>query len=369
MAVTWRLLSDEEARTSWDNILLGFTDNTPFQSYAWGEYQKSLGWEPCYWAAFSNSGEVVAMMLGLLRRYPFQLGLIWSEGGPVGDLSECGQSFQEAMRKTAGLKRIYCRFRCDREGRVDDAFCLNAEGWERSWFNLTSSFSMTIDLTQDESQLLASCDQTWRKHLRRAHRANLSIRQWLNPDVDEVLSVYSSMQAVKGLGEQHSREEVAQLINHFRRGLVLYRCDDEQGELVSLLGWVVFGDRAWAWFCATSEEGRNLYASYAIFWAMVNHCRRLGVQVCDLAGIDPVRNNGVYRFKKGTGALPIEYLGEWDWATSRWLRWLGNWAISRRAQLGNVLARLQKAIPVLIKPAATRLTLKERTAQAEAKVA
>jgi len=54
------------------------------------------------------------------------------------------------------------------------------------------------------------------------------------------------------------------------------------------------------------------------------------VEHYDLGGIDPHENPGVYKFKRQTGARPIEFLGEWDWATSSWLRWLGNWAIWRR---------------------------------------
>lgn len=364
---TWRLLDEAEAFSTWDEALLKFGDNTPFQSLAWGEYRKALGWEPCYWAAFNDHGDIVAMMLGLLRRFPLGFGLVWSEGGPVGDLTVCDQSLHNAIKETTGLKRIYCRFRCDRERIVGDALKLSANGWERSWFNLTSSFSMTLDLSHDERQTLAACDQNWRRNLRRANEANLTVRQWLDPNVDEVLAVYSSMQSVKGLEEQHSREEVEQLLLNFNRNLVLYRCDDEHGELVSLLGWVVFGDRAWALFWATSEQGRKVHASFAIFWAIVQHCQRLGLRSCDLAGIDPVRNNGVYRFKKATGATPVEYLGEWDWASSSLLRWLGNWGISRRQQFSKATGVTTKASAV-VKPISDAI-VPEKIHHPETKVA
>ena len=366
MPPIWKLLSDAEVPVLWDEALLRFDDNTPFQSSAWGEYKRALGWEPCYWAAFDERGEIVAMVLGLLRRYPFKLGLVWIEGGPVGDLSLCDESLQAAMKETTGLRHLYCRFRCDRERFVEDALKLSAQGWNRSWFNLTSSFSMTLDLSKDEAKTLAAADQNWRRNLRRANEANLSVREWLNPNVDEVLSVYTSMQTVKGLEEQHSREEVEQLLKKFQQSLILYRCDDEQGELVSLLGWVAFGKRAWALFWATSEQGRKVHASFGIFWAIVQHCQRLGLQSCDLAGIDPIRNNGVYRFKKATGALPLEYLGEWDWATSGWLKWLGNFAISRRQQIERASVPVKKPVAV-VKPIESKSALE--LVHREAKVA
>src|SRR6185295_4501176 len=96
----WELLSNEAAQKTWDEALLHCADYSPYQTYAWGEYRRALGWEPCHWAAFDDNGEIVAMMLGLLRRYPLRVGLVWSEGGPIGDLSVCDSSLQQAMKET-----------------------------------------------------------------------------------------------------------------------------------------------------------------------------------------------------------------------------------------------------------------------------
>ena len=63
-----------------------------------------------------------------------------------------------------------------------------------------------------------------------------------------------------------------------------------------------------------------MLASYFVFWEVLEHCRKLGVTTYDLGGIDPFANRGVYTFKKETGAKEVELLGEWDWASSFWLR-------------------------------------------------
>lgn len=341
---TWQLLSDEVALQVWDEALLKFTDYSPYQSYAFGEYRRALGWEPCRWAAFNERGEIVALMLGSLRRYPLKLGLIWCEGGPVGDLSACDEGLQAAIKETTGLRWVYCRFRCDRARSIEDVLRLSAHGWYRSWFTLTPCYSMQLDLTRDEKTTLSACEHNWRRNLRRANESNLTVRRWLDPDVDEVMSVYASMQSLKGLGEQHSREEIAELWKNLGHRIVLYRCDDENGALVSLLGWVVFGNRAWGILSANSEQGRKVHSSYLMYWTLIQHCRNNQIESCDLAGIDPVENNGVYRFKRGTGAAPLEYLGEWDWASHSWLRWFGNWAIARRSRIRQAESALKKSV-------------------------
>ena len=343
----WELLTDERARSTWDETLARFADCSPFQSFAWGEYRRGLGWEPYRWVATDDQGEVTAMMQACLRRYPFGLGLVWSEGGPVGDLSACDVSLQAAIIGATGLGRVYCRFRCDRARDIEDALKLGPQGWSIPWSPLTSNYTMTLDLTQDEAQLLKSCERNWRRNLKRSQESNLNISQWFEPTVEEILSVYGSMQEVKGLEEQHSRAEIEQLLQSAREQLVVYRCSDETGQLISLMACLVFGDRACSVLSATSVKGRELHASYGIYLAIMRHCRNLGVRIYDLAGIDPVRNPGVYRFKRATGATPVELLGEWDWASRPWLRWFGNWAISQRG-------RIRRTETVLNKPGSAR---------------
>lgn len=343
----WESLTDETARLTWDQTLARFEDCSPFQSFAWGEYRRGLGWEPYRWVASDDQGEVTTMLQGYLRRHPFGLGLVWSEGGPVGDLSACDESLQAAIIDATGLHRVYCRFRCDRARNIEDALKLGPQGWSMPWSPLTSNYTMTLDLTQDEALWLKGCERNWRRNLKRSQEGNVNIRQWLEPKVEEILSVYGSMQDFKGIEEQHSQTEIEQLLLSAKEQLVVYRGEDEGGQLVSLMACLVVGDRACSVLSATSAKGREMHASYGIFLAMIRHCRNSGVRIYDLAGIDPVRNPGVYRFKRATGATPVELLGEWDWASRPWLRWFGNWAISQRQ-------RIRRAETALSKPDVTK---------------
>ena len=82
----------------------------------------------------------------------------------------------------------------------------------------------------------------------------MTIAQWFNPDLDEVLSIYASMQHVKGIDEQLSREEIEQMVKHLGQDLVIYRCENQQGKAISLLGTFVMGDKAASLLWATKEE-------------------------------------------------------------------------------------------------------------------
>ena len=132
------------------------------------------------------------------------------------------------------------------------------------------------------------------------------------------------MESYKGLKEQFSRQELVSIFQKFTDKIVLYRSEDENGTIVALRGCMILDRFGWDLFAATNVIGRNLYASYVLLWEILKHCQRAGVKNYDLMGVDPVKNSGVYNFKKGTGASSVKYLGEWDWESVQGLRWGAN---------------------------------------------
>jgi len=332
----WEVLPVETASRVWDKKLAGFADCSPFQSYLFGQYQQSLGWRPHHWTATNEEGETVAMCLGLLRRYPLGFGIMWCVGGPVGNVQSCDEDFRDTILQTSGLKRLYIRFRCDRERHVGDALFLAHRGWSRSITPMTSSFSMELDLTLGEDELSNRLNRRWRRNLRLARQNDLRIELCTNPDIDEISRVFAEMEDRKHLPRQFSPEKLKNLFEHAASNLIFYRCEDESGNLICFRGALMTGSRACDYLAATTEKGLELRASYAVLWQMLRQCREKGVMTYDLGGIDPWANPGVYAFKKDTGAREVESLGEWDWATSPALRFFGNWAIGRRQGVKSV---------------------------------
>lgn len=326
----WELLTDETASLIWDKNLARFADCSPFQSYAFGQYYRNLGWQPCHWAATDEKGEMAAMCLGLLRPFPLGFGMLWCVGGPVGDVRAWDESLRKTILDTTGLKRLYMRFRCDRERTVSDALFLNHRGWSRSISPMTSSFSMELDLAGGEDTLNSRLSRSWRRNLRIGKQNNLVIKICADPDAEEISRVYGEMEARKNLPQQFSPEKLENLFRHAAGNLIFYRCEDESGNLICFRGCLTIGNRACDYLAATTEKGREMRASYAVLWKIFRHCREQGIEYYDLGGIDPWKNPGVYTFKKQTGAREVEFLGEWDWATSPALKLLGNWAIGRR---------------------------------------
>jgi lipid II:glycine glycyltransferase (peptidoglycan interpeptide bridge formation enzyme) len=330
--VNWLCVHDDQAREEWDTLQYGFTGATYLQSYKWGLYRSQFGWRVVRWIAIDSTGAVVCMLQALFRAYPGSLGLLWAPGGPIGDLSCCDAALQAAMADATGCRHLYCRLNLTRPYHAEDALKLSAYAWRRALIPITSGLSLDYNPAQNDEALMAQCSANWRHNLRRAGKHNLQIVPWNNPDAGTMAAIYASMQAYKNIGEQFSAVQISSLLQIMGDKIILYRCDNAKGEPVSLRGCIVQKQKAWDLFAATSSGGRKLYASNLLLWELMAHCRRIGVRSYDLGGVDPQSNRGVYDFKKGTGAAPLEYLGEWDWSTSKALQLGASWIISKKRE-------------------------------------
>ncbi len=326
--VSWTLRTDAAALAQWDRQLLAFDDYSIYQTIAWGEHRRALGWTPCRWIA-SEGGTTVAMAQGLLRRYPGGAGIVWLPGGPVGSI-EAWASLALAIRRSTGLTFPYCRINSFRACLDAEQRCLAAAHWRQPRSRLTSGASLLYDVGRPEDTRLAACSRNWRHNLKRSHKGGFTLAPWADPDVDEMRAVYAEMEDYKNLPPQHSARNLQALYAHLGKHLITWSCRDGSGRLLAFRACAVLQDKAWDMLAATAVAGRKSYASYATFWALTEECHRRGIRHYDLSGVDATANRGVYDFKQGTGAAPLDYLGEWEFASPRALAAPVNWLISRR---------------------------------------
>jgi lipid II:glycine glycyltransferase (peptidoglycan interpeptide bridge formation enzyme) len=315
----------------WDALVLQLADFTVYQSHAWGVHRATFGWQPLRLIGLRDA-QVVAVAQVLVRRYPLGIGIAWIPGGPLGNVQTWGGDLQRAIRRHSGLRFFYCRLNAlgARTDAVDTA--LNANGWIKTSQPLLSGMSLEYSPSLPEEQRMQMCSGNWRHNLRRSFKRNLSTSVWLSPDPNEMMQAYASMQELKNLAAQTSKEEIESLLSAFGKNCLIVRCDDEQGNLLALRGALIMGSKAWDMFAVANPAGRKVYASHSAFWALMNQCAQLGVEWYDMSGADPVNNRGVYDFKKGSGATDVTQVGEWEFAYPSLLRKPVSYLIGRRGR-------------------------------------
>jgi lipid II:glycine glycyltransferase (peptidoglycan interpeptide bridge formation enzyme) len=328
--VKWRLLPFPEAEQRWDAELAQFEESSVFQSLEWSAYKEAFNWKPLLCVAENPVGKAMAVAQVLVKKFPGGAAVGWCRGGPAGDPELSNSEFRRLVAREAGAWGLYLRVSSERIYSSDLVFQMARLGWKRPSAPLSTGKTVIVDLTSPEDKLSENLSRNWRHNLNRAQGRGLKLSLWENPSANEMAALYDSMQEYKGIGEQHSREDLEALLKKFRERMVCFRCDDERGQLLAFRACATQGGKAWDLLAASGPEGRKCYASYALLWALVLHCRKLGVKRYDLSGIDPERAKGVYDFKKGTGGAEVELLGEWDWASPGWMRRGANFFIRWR---------------------------------------
>jgi lipid II:glycine glycyltransferase (peptidoglycan interpeptide bridge formation enzyme) len=128
------------------------------------------------------------------------------------------------------------------------------------------------------------------------------------------------MEIHKGLEPQVSERELIEILKLVDSSVILYKCENIQGELIAIRACAVWRDQSFDLLAAASLPARKVYASHGLLWALFNQCAVIGVSRYDLGGVDPIKNKGVFDFKKGTGAQLIKYLGEWEYGSFPFLK-------------------------------------------------
>lgn len=280
-----------------------------YQSSLWARHKAGAGWTPL--RARTADGSAAVQVLAR-RRGP--ACLLWARGGPVGEPTAWDASMRTLLTAMAGAPLVYARLCPYRETSPALQAALASAGFARAARPLDRNASFVLDLRPTPEALEAALSSNWGHNLRRG-RKRASVRPWADPDPRQVLSLYRAMESYKGISPLHGDSDFASQLEAMGGRLAAVRADAPDGTPLALRAAAVFGSTAWDLLAATTPQGRRCYASYAAFWALALEARARGAAAFELGGADPEKAKGVYDFKKGTGAAPVQYLGEWHWAS------------------------------------------------------
>lgn len=177
-----------------------------------------------------------------------------------------------------------------------------------------------IPLTgQSEDDLLKGFNQLWRRNIKKADKAGVTVSLGTGDDLRAFHDLYvetaerdhftpRSLAYFQGMWDAMTREASDRIR--------LYLAHHD-GDLVAATTMVRVGEHAWYSYGASSTKKREVRGSNAVQWRMMRDALADGCTVYDMRGItDTLDENdphvGLIRFKLGTGGEAVEYLGEWD---------------------------------------------------------
>lgn len=167
--------------------------------------------------------------------------------------------------------------------------------------------SARLDLTQPIDAVFDSFEHRWRKAIRAADKAGVTVRVSDDPaDFEWMVARHLDNMAEKGFSG-HGADFLNSLKARSGKDCVLLVAE-HQGEKVAGLVMLKFGttaDSIVAWF---GEAGRQVKAGNAITWGAIREMQRLGCTSYDVGGI--VADKGFVTFKTGMNGTPYFLAGE-----------------------------------------------------------
>ncbi len=171
--------------------------------------------------------------------------------------------------------------------------------------------TFVVDLSKDDEALLAAMSSDYRRKIRKAREAGVTISAEGSPAsgaIDTFLARFQDMASERGLAPL-DRATVERMFA--QRDLTLFSAV-QGGESLNMLTVYKAGDKA-IFLHGVGGDKRNDGSGQYLHFEVMRHLRSEGVRWYDLGGLASTDEaNGIYRFKKGFGGdlarLGCEYV-------------------------------------------------------------
>ncbi len=296
-------------KSQWDDLQKRSISSNIYQSYAWGEYNKISGWE-VYRLVERESKQPISISL-LVKKYRFGLGIVWCPGYSFLKSKFKGSVLQNAIKESLDIKLIYIRIRILMNSDIISGDLLKSQKWNKCLSKLSTNKTLIYEFGKE-----SNLSKNWKRNLKRFNKKNNQIINWKFPDSKEIYLLYKKMEEYKNIPAQFTHNQIDSLIKNFKEDLIAIKCVNEKKEIISLRAAIIFNKEALDIFSVSTYEGRKMYAGYGTFSGLLKFCKKIGIHIYDLGGVDKKENKSVYDFKKGIGSLDKTFLGEYEWSNS-----------------------------------------------------
>lgn len=304
------------------------------QSWAWGEFQQSLGRKTWHFGVL-DSQSLVASALVIKHNLPLGKNYLYLPRGPIIEIKneklKMKNSFDELLGKIIEIARqensMFIRIEPPIE-KFDEPILklLVASGYKLVATQFVQpKDTLILDLSKSEEQLLSEMHPKTRYNIRLAEKKGMKVRIGSKEDFEKFWSLNmetSQRDSFKTHPKNYYQKMLATLPADF---LKLFLAEYEGKVLVANLV-IFFGDTVTYLHGASSNEYRNLMAPHLVQWRQIEEARKLGFKYYDFWGLLPqkTQNNteategidsswqGLTRFKRGFGGQEVNYAGTYD---------------------------------------------------------
>lgn len=314
---------DEKSKEEYKNFLEGHERCNFQQSLEWGKVKDS--WTNEVVLAEDENGNIIGSLSVLIRKIPIFGNLMYSSRGPVCDIHD-----EKVLKQlTDGVKELAKKYHAfvlkiepdiksdDKEFREivtklgykikDDAKDFSEEIQPRYVFRLDIK-------GKTEDEIFAGFHQKTRYNIRLATKKGVTVKEGTKEDLKDFHKIMVETGSRDGFiirSLEYFEKMYDELAPEHMKLLMAYY----EGKPISGVIPIMYGNKTWYLYGASSNEYRNVMPNYLLQWEMIKLAISRGDDIYDLRGVSGVVDEshpqyGLYRFKKGFGAEFTEFLGE-----------------------------------------------------------
>jgi len=318
-----RFVTDEKSQKEYKEFLEKHERCNFQQSPEWAKVKSN--WKNETVLAEDEDGKIIGAVNVLIRKIPIFGNIMYSSRGPVCDIHDV----QVLNQLTEGAKELAKKYKAivlkiepdiessDKEFRKcienlgykikDDAKNFREEIQPRYVFRLNIK-----DKTEDE--VFAGFHQKTRYNIRLATKKGVVIKEGTREDLKEFHRIMVETGARDGFiirSLSYFEKMYDELAPNHMKLLMAYYEDKPISGVIPIM----YGNKTWYLYGASSNEHRNLMPNYLLQWEMIKIAIQNKSDIYDLRGVSGVVDEnhpqyGLYRFKKGFGAEFTEFIGE-----------------------------------------------------------
>ena len=333
----------------WDAFITQHPCAHLLQTSAWGVLKSTFGWQPAW--VIVQEGELKVGAQILFRRVLPGFSMAYMPRGPVMNETGLGQQglglddpalksfWQHADQLCRQQRAVFLKVEPDswqeclamgeEQPQAESASPTSAvpAGFSLSPHSIQPPRTIVVDLQGSEEQILGRMKQKTRYNIRLAQRKGVVVQP--TSDLDAFYRLMAVTGERDGFGV-HSQEYFTQAYNLFHpQGEAEILTAEFEGTPLAALMVFQRGGRSWYLYGASSNEQRELMATYLLQWEAMRWARARGCQEYDLWGVPdasladleakfaaPGQAStglwGVYRFKRGFGGSLCRSAGPYD---------------------------------------------------------
>ncbi|MBR3614977.1 MAG: peptidoglycan bridge formation glycyltransferase FemA/FemB family protein [Clostridia bacterium] len=293
------------------------------QSLEWGNVKTS--WKKEVILSEDKDGKIRGSLCVWIRKIPIFGNLMYSARGPVCDLYD--EEIIKDLREGANLlAKKYKAFvlrvepdilKSDEEFRkiiTKNGFKIKDDSKDFK-DEIQPRFVFRLNLKgKTEEEIFSEFHQKTRYNVRLATKKGVVIKEGTREDLKEFHKIMIETGErdnfiIRSL-EYFEKMYDEMAPNHMKLLMAYY--DDKP---ISGIIPIMYGNKVWYLYGASSNSHRNLMPNYLLQWTMIQEAIKMGADMYDFRGVSGVVDEshpqyGLYRFKKGFNAEFTEFIGE-----------------------------------------------------------